>query len=749
MQKKKVAGFRLAVRTKSFMKPFLTITALVVIILSLSNNFYLIYKVSTISPLSLKVTSAQLYVCVDVAPPVLDSIGNLNATAGELFTFKVNATSPSGRQVYYYSNATIFNINVTNGWINFTPTLNDTGVYIINISASHNICAGIEDSEVINFTIEGNNPPEWLNNTPTNQSLTEDTLYYFNLSQWVTDADNDSIIFYSNNSFSEFPSFNLNQATGILNFTPNDPDVGLHYIKINASDNHDNASKVFRFNVSNINDVPILSNISLEFYLCEDIPFYYDVNASDDDLLIPNSSERLYFYDNTSLFVINENTGEISFAPTQSMEGYHPVRIYVTDEEAYDYNDTEFIIIPTNDAPVLGPIGAKTVWVNETLYFIANATDEEDGDNSGGNLNFSLNFINNSNLFDINATTGVVNFTANDSDFGNYTIEICVSDNGISPHPNSSLCNDSVMKTTCETISLTVTAENRPPEITSYYPEQLVFAIYEGQTVEFNITKYDPDGTIPSTYWYKNNALVKFGEDNYTFTTTYGDAGTYYIKALVSDGQYNDSVQWNVTVLAVSILQPSVGGGGISRCAERWVCTDWSECQNVSIIMSNLTDELYKDWLEQCSKLMENINMSSEQCGIQIRECEDASKCWTFLNKPDAVMACRFYPTAPSCFDGIRNCHEGACEILVDCGGSCPKCSIEIPRLEIPESAKKRVAVCGDKSCHITEMFSCANDCYVLWIMWVVAIILVLLVVLFMKRKKNKSKNTKNWKKKH
>jgi len=29
----------------------------------------------------------------------------------------------------------------------------------------------------------------------------------------------------------------------------------------------------------------------------------------------------------------------------------------------------------------------------------------------------------------------------------------------------------------------------------------------------------------------------------------------------------------------------------------------------------------------------------------------------------------------PSCSDGVSNCHDGFCEILVDCGGGCEACA--------------------------------------------------------------------------
>ena len=42
-------------------------------------------------------------------------------------------------------------------------------------------------------------------------------------------------------------------------------------------------------------------------------------------------------------------------------------------------------------------------------------------------------------------------------------------------------------------------------------------------------------------------------------------------------------------------------------------------------------------------------------------------------NMPNLTRGC-FYVETPNCVDGVKNCHEGSCEVLVDCGGPCDKC---------------------------------------------------------------------------
>ena len=60
-------------------------------------------------------------------------------------------------------------------------------------------------------------------------------------------------------------------------------------------------------------------------------------------------------------------------------------------------------------------------------------------------------------------------------------------------------------------------------------------------------------------------------------------------------------------------------------------------------------------------------------CGYQNRLCTDVSECRNNIDKPSERRNC-FYTEAPSCSDGIENCHDEDCEVLVDCGGPCDAC---------------------------------------------------------------------------
>jgi hypothetical protein len=435
---------------------------LLFILLAFGANLFVWLKLSGYAPLG-RITQANIGICID-QPPILEPIGNKSANITMLFTYQINATNPISSPIYYYANITpdfpSFDLNRTTGLMNFTPQEGEEGNYTIYIWISHDYCGwNANDSETINFEVKVRNRyPYWINYT-REFNLIEDEEFYLNLSTFTKDPDNDTLSFSHNSTPQIFPSFTLTSA-GIINFTANDSDVGVHKVNISVNDpeNASNSS-IFTFTVQNVNDAPLLEPIP-DLEACEDVTFYYQVNASDEDLQIPNSTEKLYYSDNTTLFVINENTGEILFTPDYLQVGLHNIRIFVNDEELADFKDFYLDIIEVNDAPVLQTIGAQTVYVNDSFNYSAYASDEEDGD-SPSTLRFNSTFLNGTKLFDIDPVTGLMNFTANESMVGTYSVKVWVNDSALaSPHVNAtSTCGDGSAKSDFEIFSLTVTAE--------------------------------------------------------------------------------------------------------------------------------------------------------------------------------------------------------------------------------------------------------------------------------------------------
>jgi hypothetical protein len=390
----------------------------------------------------------------------LSSIEDKTIYAGALFTLYINATDDDllipDKRVYnenitFAANITIFNFiklsdsgNRASALINFTPASGDAGIYFIRVNASD--VSGNLDYKTFTLTIENNSLPVWNESTPVLQNLTEDILYTFNVSEWAYDPDNDSITFSSNAS-TDFPNFNLT-LNGLLNFTSNDSDVGAHIIEITATDSKNStSSKVFIFNVSNVNDIPVLLNISTLQTSEDNVTFFY-IYAYDNDLLIGDSvyNESLTFDkyvinltgENRTLFDINIwgisgnlTTVIVNFTPWKADIGNYTVNLSVRDiANVTAFTSFNITILSTNHNPRMA-LSSYITGIGTLFTRYINASDAD---------NDTISFSDNSSLFEITKVNetynesgfsfamAMINFTPTGPDIGSHYIQINATD---------------------------------------------------------------------------------------------------------------------------------------------------------------------------------------------------------------------------------------------------------------------------------------------------------------------------------
>lgn len=466
----------------------------------------------------------------------------------------------------------------------------------------------------------------------------------------------------------------------------------------NSGGNQANSSVVFYVNVPN--SAPTLANLSALILTCEGSSLSYEVNATDideDDLTFGISpSGDPFFIRRKSQIIYNGGTnasGEIySGTLRKSNVGNYSRTISVRDGGNPEYSDsksTNISVIEINNAPSLTNIGVQTVWTqgdNSTFYKEVQVTDTESGTQSSGNFTFNLTFFNGVPFFNV-SSLGIINFTANSSLVGVYNLSLCVTDRALpNVHPNISYCGETGSnKTACNNFSLTVTNENRRPEIRSYYPTNLNFSALDTDSLSFNVSTRDADGTIPDVYWYVDNARNKYttgsSNDSFTYSFGCGVSGNHTVKVDVTDGSLNSSLQWNITVseVACPVSAAGAGGGGgggaVSKlpCKPKWACYSWGLCKETDK-RTAFSEGLSNDnELKQIKQACKNTGWEEKVCGFQTRNCFDVNACNSTLEKPEIIQAC-YFTILPTCDDGIKNCHDGDCEFLIDCGGPCNPC---------------------------------------------------------------------------
>ena len=470
------------------------------------------------------------------------------------------------------------------------------------------------------------------------------------------------------------------------------------------------------------NDPPEILNITNEIYVCENTFLSYIFNVIDPDKVVDSSgnlivsvdiSDKDPFYITSS--VLDDYTIESEIFSFGDLDKTHveakrhfndawavyPETITASDGFLSDAVNTEIIVLEVNNPPAFN-LGAQTLDLytkgeNSTFYYdlgaflLANNEETPTSD-----LIFNLDFLSAvPPFFGIN-NQGIINFTGNDiyilpgQNFTTYHLNLSVQDTGLidlreNMHPNMSLCYSYGLSEDAQLWAqdfyLTITKENRAPNITSYYPD-LSLNVLGTDVLYFNMTAKDPDYTPLDVYWYVDSVeqahisgfnSTDLSEFEYIFGCNL--FGKHKVEVVVTDGLLNDSLQWNISLEEVPcpISLPGAPGGGSGGffCKEKWGCEEWNQCENV--LKGIVSNELTKEYELLIKGRCDVFNYTEDNCGFQTRNCSDANRCTTEESKPGIIREC-YFTENPECTDGIKNCHNGACEVLIDCGGPCIPC---------------------------------------------------------------------------
>jgi hypothetical protein len=511
----------------------------------------------------------------------------------------------------------------------------------------------------------------------------------------------------------KYALYDIRHSTWGLNttFVPNTTEITANRwgnrLAVYAKDDEENwqGGEVI-FYVETPNSAPIIEDIDDEFFVCEldkNELFYF--NGSDVD---EEGEELVAYFDNDAFradsTAINLTDRRFEFKANDQLGKddvavYEDIQVFLSDGEVNDTYDFgarsdvfNLTVIEVNNFPEEENIATQTIYLqgdNTTFYKQWNVTDVETS--YGGSLSYNITFGGQANAFNI-SSTGIMNFTPIAE--GQYpNIMVCVNDSGLalgSIHENFSICSDkgrsSGSLSKCDNFSLTVTNDSRAPTILNYSPSNLSFEMEGSATTLFNVFVYDADGTIPDISWYVDDVLKEFNEgvsnDSFGYTFGYDVGGYHNVTMIVSDGLESTPLSWNVSVNLVAAPSGGDGGGGgggggsslSGECREKWVCNNWGVCQNVkrSFDAKTLSPEDYSDFKEKCAQ----NSYDDRFCGFQITSCRDLALCnnsVSLIPRPIEAQVC-YFTENPNCIDGITNCHDGSCELLVDCGGPCSPC---------------------------------------------------------------------------
>lgn len=202
----------------------------------------------------------------------------------------------------------------------------------------------------------------------------------------------------------------------------------------------------------------------------------------------------------------------------------------------------------------------------------------------------NLNFTDDSNMFEIDRWTGLINFTPDNDDVGFHTVSLIVR-------------NGSLGAVDFATIYLNVSNTNDPPNITYWFPNEFLVNTTENVSVGFlfNHTSSDPDipyGDVVNATWVLDGVNVSYN-DSWSYFPGFCDAGEHVIQLVVRDiNGSNDTLTWNLTVTNVN--RPIAFNRSIDNLT-------WSEDMNLTNNISLINYIYDPDYFECTGSNKDNL----------------------------------------------------------------------------------------------------------------------------------------------
>ncbi|MBD3209260.1 PKD domain-containing protein, partial [Candidatus Woesearchaeota archaeon] len=565
--------------------------------------------------------------------PVLDTIGPLSATENAPFFFDVNASDVDLDTLTFSDDTDLFDIDPSTGVISFTPTYDDSGIYLVTITVSD---GQLQDDEQVTLTIENVNraptvqitQPEDDALVTENQSIMfyaagddpdDDSLTYewdfgdgttfgptadnaaektyvgsqdVTVTVTVTDGNltaNDSIslhVFELRYNITNFNSYNdsdftvsdqafyrgepfyvkfdvvdkdngtkmpglitqvymYNNETGqgridldaydgvadgvtIVDGEPATPNGTYYYHVPNLPLLDDNLGwhVVFVFSYQGnrggqatlpiiiLNNEIVVDNIPDVTFAEDSAGASFDLDDYADDLETDDADIEWSFTGNTFVNIsIDPDTHLVSLSAPADWFGVETVTFLADDGDGSVVGDVVVVTVTSvNDPPVLDPIGDLVAIRGVPFFFDVNASDVD---------NDVLLFDDDTDLFDIDPSTGVISFTPVTE--GVFTVTVNVTD-GFDYDE--------------ETFTFEVVWMDLPPIAYITTPADGAL-VYQGVPTVFGAFAIDPDGGAIDTYrWGLGDGRVIIAS-GVNVSVTYEDRGTYTVTLNVSDDEGN------------------------------------------------------------------------------------------------------------------------------------------------------------------------------------------------------------------
>ena len=443
------------------------------------------------------------------APRLVDP-SELMATEEEPFAYDLVCTDLDlpDDTLTFSDTSDLLDVDPATGRIQWTPTGDQVGMHAFTVTVTDRF--GLQDTTSVHILVENVNDAPVITSTGELATV-QDVKATYTIT--VEDPDlqyGDSIHYFA---YADTVELAVNAVSGVVTFTPRNQDWPGFDITIIVQDSATASDElVVRATVTNVNDPPALADIGRQ-EVDEGEAVSVRLVATDPDLLLELPvPEHLALSGDWPEWFAPDEEGWINLTVDQSMVGEHAVEVTVTDREGLSDSITVVMVLNNvNDVPVITTQVNATITAPEDERFtLALGATDHDGD--------ALTWSEDTMLFAINPSTGLINFTPRQSQLGTYTVTVRVTDG---------LGGEATV-----TFQFVVQSINDAPVIKSAVPVNGTL-FKEGAQVILQAVATDEDGDALTFRWMEGTRELGSGTP---FQASRLRSGHHTITLVVSDG---------------------------------------------------------------------------------------------------------------------------------------------------------------------------------------------------------------------
>ncbi len=435
--------------------------------------------------------------------------------------------------------------NISGDSLYINSVLNYYGMAVVRVSASD---GSLSVSDTFNVTITNVNDAPYVVLAIPDTAFSEDFGKRFirKLTNVFADADNPTLT-YAANVLSGSVTTNISNDSLYINSVLNY--YGMAVVRVSASDGSLNVSDTFNVTITNVNDQPIISDIT-DISTDEDTPLngiaftVGDADNPPENLILTRSSSNTVLVSNANIVFGGSGTNRtLSITPNADQYGTTTISVIVSDGITSDTDTFVLTVNAVNDPPTISDISDQST--NEDTPITGIAFTIGDNETPLADLTLSRTSSNTTLVSNGNIIFGgfgadrTVSITPNANQSGTTTITVIVSDG---------IASDT------DTFVLTVNGVNDPVSLSHMMPDTSLNENF-GYLPVYQLSQFftDTDNLILN-YNTSSSAGINtaISGDTLYLSGTQNFNGPAYVYVSASDGEYTARDTFKVTVLPVN-----------------------------------------------------------------------------------------------------------------------------------------------------------------------------------------------------